>query len=288
MPLCNTRSDKVRPWGFAASSSSGDDVGRSDPKTERLFIPMYAATIDATEFQRGMARRVQQFPRAALLALNDSAFETRTEWRETIPRVFDRPTQLTLNAPLVRKASAARMVAEVFIRNEAFKGTAPAEYLQAQVFGGNRRRKRSEIALSRALDFPAYWVPGRSAPLDAQGNIARGQIGKILSQLRAGFDPGQNETDKRRASRLKRQRKRGGGASYFVLPVNRGKLKAGVVYERISTAFGSGVRPILIGVRRPPRYSVRYDVFSLARQIFSRRFSENFRARVRAANGGSL
>jgi len=247
---------------------------------------MYGAQIDSAAFQRSMKQRVEAFPKVALRALNDAAFEVRTEWKEVIPKVFDRPTQLTLNAPLYRKATPVRLVADVFIRNEATKGASPAEYLQAQVFGGNRRRKRSEVSLARAIDFPSYWVPGNAAPKDAYGNVNRGQIGKILSQLRAGFDPGQNETDKRRASRLKRQRKRGGGGSYFVLPVQRGKLRPGVVYERITTGFGSAVRPILIGVRRPPRYRVRYDVFALAQSIFTRRFEANFRARLTLATGG--
>jgi hypothetical protein len=158
--------------------------------------------------------------------------------------------------------------------------------LQAQVFGGNRQRKRSEIALARAIDFPPYWVPGKSAPRDAYGNIQRGTLVKILSQMRASNDPTQNETDKRRASRANRQRKKGGGGSYFVLPVKRGKLTAGVVYERIGSAFGSAVRPVLVGLRRPPRYGVRYDVFKLAQDIFAQRFAVNFRRQIQRMSGG--
>lgn len=229
----------------------------------------------------------RRLPDIVLRSLNDAAFEVRAEWKAEIPSVFDRPTPFTLNAPLYRKATRDKLEAEVYIRDDATKGTPPSEYLRAEVFGGNRKRKRSEVSLARALDFPAYFIPG-DVTRDSFGNIRRGTITKILSQLRASADPTQRETDLRRGRRLRRQQRRGGGGSYFTVPVRRGQLRPGVVYERIESGFGSAVRPILIGVRTPPRYRKRYDVFALAQSMFARRFSSLFRARLSIATGGRL
>jgi len=54
---------------------------------------------------KGMIERLsdlekKQFPFAAMLAINDAMFDTREGWRTAIASVFDRPTQLTLNAVL--------------------------------------------------------------------------------------------------------------------------------------------------------------------------------------------
>lgn len=229
--------------------------------------------------------QARRLPGLVMRALNDSAFEVRTEWADVMPSVFDRPTALTLRAPLVRKATPQKLQAEVFIRDEAFKGTPPAQYLAPQVFGGDRRQKRSERWLERYAGFPRFWVPGRGLQLDQFGNVPRGTIVRILSQLQASPDASQRETATKRQARLRRQKRRGGGGSFFVVPQKRGKLRPGVVYERVSTGLGSAVRSVLFGVQSAPSYSPRYDVFGLARAMFARRFRINLRSRLAVALG---
>lgn len=247
---------------------------------------MVGADIQVAEFVRSLSDiERRKLPSVTVRALNVSAFEVRDEWAREIPQVFDDPTSITLRSPLYRKATPQRMHAEVFIRDEVLSGTPPSEYLKPQAFGGPRQQKRSEAALSRYTGFPPYFVPARGAPLDAYGNLRRGLIQRILSQLQATHDPAQRETEAKRGRRLRRQQRRGGGGHYFTVPVARGALKRGVVYERIVSGFGSAVRPILIGVESPPQYRVRFDAFALAQRIFVQRFRVNFTAMLTTAIG---
>ena len=214
---------------------------------------------------------------AAMRASNAVAFELRNTWKTTAQRVFDRPTPFTMNAILYRKATKDRPFAEVFVRDEAAKGTPPAKYLLPQVEGGSRRPKGMEALLRSSgaggeawLPAGMFAVPGQGAKLDAFGNVPSGQVRKIISQLRAGRESGyvSNESDALRGKRVRRQNRRGGGGRYFVQRTRRGKLLPGI-YERIVSGFGSGVRSIFIFVRKPT-YRRRYDIFGLAQRQWNR------------------
>lgn len=207
---------------------------------------------------------------ATMQAVNATAFEIRHVWKRTAQRVFDRPTSMTVNAVLYNKATKQQPYATIFIKDEAHKGTPPAKYLQPQVDGGQRRLKGMERLLQGANLMPGnrYAVPGKTAPLDAYGNVKSGIVRKILSQSRAGLEMGytSNETDAGRERRLRRQKKRGGGGSYFVLQKQRGKLMPGI-YERMQGGHGTagGVRSIYVFVTTPT-YSARYDIYGLAQR----------------------
>lgn len=209
---------------------------------------------------------------AIVQATNKTAFEVKESWKRAAGRVFDRPTPLTMNAMLYRKATKQKLYAEIYVRDEASKGTAPAQYLRAQVEGGDRRPKGMERLLMSANLMPRdmFAVPGADAPLDQYGNVGSGQVRKILSQLRAGLETGytSNETDDGRDRRLKRQRKRGGGGSYFVLREPRGRLQPGI-YERIAFAQGSAVRSVFIFTRKAV-YDRRYDIFGIAEKEWNK------------------
>lgn len=211
-----------------------------------------------------------QLPFAVMQAVNATAFETREAWKRRAARVFDRPTPLTVNAVLYQKATKQRLYATVFIRDEAAKGTPPSKYLQPQVEGGQRRLKGMERLLQGANLMPQgrYAVPGKSAALDAYGNVKSGVVRQIISQARAGdvrLGSKSNETDDTRARRLRRQAKRGErGGNYFVQTQRRGKLPPGI-YERYTTGFGSGVKSIFVFVTTP-HYSARYDIYALAQR----------------------
>jgi len=231
------------------------------------------------EFVRSMsAFEKRQVPFAAMQAINATAFETRQRWAEIMPRIFDRPTSLTLKAVLYTKATLARLFAEVFIRDEAFKGTAPAKYLRAQVEGGERRPKGIERQLNAAGLLPAgmFVVPGQGASLDAHGNLPLSQLNAIKAQIGAHADPTSNESSVSRARRKKRQAKQGRrGGNYFALSRAHGKLAPGI-YERVTTGFGSAVRSVLFFVKKV-QYRKRFDIFGIARKVYDRRFPDNFK-----------
>lgn len=229
----------------------------------------------------------RQLPFAVSKALNATAFLIRKDWQAEMPRVFDRPERLTVNAVLFKKSTKTKLFADVFIRDEATKGTPPSKYLLPEAEGGQRRQKGFERALSsknpRARRF---YVPGRGlkSTLDKSGNVPRRIYGKILSQLQArGGDQSQNESVRKRASRLRRGRKKGGGGSFFILPVNRGRLKAGVIYERIGTGFGSAVRSVLFPVDQPPRYRVRFNARAITLRSYNKHFPLELRKSVELA-----
>ena len=233
----------------------------------------------------------RNLPFAARQAANATAFAVRQRWAQVMPRVFDRPTSLTMRAVLYRKATAARPAAEVFLRDEAFKGTPPAKYLQPQVEGGTRRYKGIEKRLQATGHLPAgmYVVPGKGAQLDAHGNVPARQISQVLSQLGARFDPLQNESDDSRGRRRRREAKRGqrGGDFFAVNSRVRGKGRgrghlAPGVYQRIRTGFGSALRSVLHFVKGV-QYRPRYRVFDLAQRIYDREFPFHFKRELTKA-----
>jgi hypothetical protein len=220
-----------------------------------------------------------QLPFALMLATNQTAFDVRELWKVEIPKVFDRPTPLTQNAILYTKATKQRPFAEVFVRNEAFKGTAPEKYLQAQVLGGTRRQKRSEkwLAGHGAMPSGSFWVPAQGSKLDAYGNLRGAALTSILSAIGANPAADTAQTDKSRKRRQARERRKHGYTTdTFVLKKARGKLKAGV-YKRINLGrLGSAVLPILLFVSRVT-YRKRYPVFDLAKRLYTQQFPGNFK-----------
>jgi len=204
---------------------------------------------------------------AVMQACNATAFEIRQTWARTAGRVFDRPTALTVRAAQYKKATPQKLFAEIYLRDEASNGTPPARYLQAQVEGGQRRKKGFEVLLQQKGAMPAgmFAVAGKGAELDRFGNVKAGQVSKILSQLGARQDRYQNQSDtsqKRRRARRKR------GGEYFVVQQKRGRLLPGI-YERIETGFGSAVRSVFI-FTRDARYKPRYNIFALAEREWDR------------------
>ncbi|WP_313493750.1 hypothetical protein [Stenotrophomonas sp.] len=208
-----------------------------------------------------------QLPFAASQAANKVAFEIRERWKQRAPQVFDRPTPLTKNAALYRKATKARPYSEIFIRDEAFKGTPPSKYLFNEVEGGIRRRKGFERLLQgKGLMSPSQFaVMGRGARPNQYGNVSAGQVTKLLSQLGAQRDRYQNQTPtsaKRRRSRAPK------GGEYFVITKRRGKLRPGI-YERIGTGWGSAVRSVFI-FTNTANYQPRYDIFGMAEDTWKK------------------
>ncbi|MEO6518829.1 MAG: hypothetical protein ABIO17_07550, partial [Pseudoxanthomonas sp.] len=157
------------------------------------------------------------------------------------------------------------------LRDQATNGTPPAKYLLTEVEGGTRRKTGLEILLQSKGAMPAgmFAVPGQGAELDAYGNIKKGQISKVLSQLGARNDPLQNETETSRDRRRRLAAKKGiRGGEFFVLKAKRGRMLPGI-YERIVTGFGSAVRSLFIFVPRT-NYKPRYDIFGMAQRTWDK------------------
>lgn len=230
---------------------------------------------ELTELER------RQLPWAAIQAANRTAWQVREEWAKQMPRVFDRPTRLTLNAVVFDRATRNRPQAHVSVRDYAHKGTPPARYLEPQVAGGGRRHKSFEKRLIAAGLLPPdqFAVPGQGAKLDAHGNIPGRTITAVLSAMQAQFDPLQNRTEASTKRRRSKRRRRGG--EYFAIKAPRGRLQPGV-YERVDTGFGSAVRSVLFFVK-DVSYRPRYDIFGFAQHAYEDLFPFYFERELASA-----
>jgi len=238
---------------------------------------MFKYEMDTRQFTQSMtALERTKLPVITAFALNEAAWAVRQGWREEMNRVFDRPTPLTLNAVLFRKATKHKLVAEVFIRNEASKGTPPSKYLYPEVTGGPRGQKAFERRLEQHPRGRSFYVPGRQAPRDAYGNVPARVISQILSQLAVRQGAYQNETQVSRARAQRRQQRRGGGGRYFIAKPGRRGVKPGAVYERIETGFGSAIRTVLFPLHVAPTYRPRFNATQVARVLMNKHFKKEF------------
>jgi hypothetical protein len=211
-------------------------------------------------------------------ALTRTAVEVKAGVQAELPRVFDRPTPYTINSLFVRTARADKLEAEVFFKDEyatSRLGIPATKYLLPEVRGGARRSKGFEKALRKAgvLPFGRFAVPGQGAKLDAHGNMDRGQIIQILSQLRITLTAGHNRNMAFGAKGLAAQKKAGG--RFFVKKGRKGGPPG--IYQR--EFIGRNVTPVVI-FTAPPRYSPRFPFDAIAGRIAEQRLSVNVRRAI--------
>ena len=223
---------------------------------------------DALALREVVAEFSQRRLNAALAtALSRSAVQVRDQIRRNMPQVLDRPTPWTLNSLFAQPATAARLQAEVNFKDDRATtggGTPATYYLLPNVDGGPRRAKRLEVALRAIGALPPghLAVPAAGAKLDAYGNVSRGQIVQILSQLRIQLVAGSNRNmsfDARKA--IAAQRRAGG--RFFVVRPGEGRQAAGV-YQR--ELIGRNVTPVFIFVRSVT-YRKRFRFYELAESM---------------------
>lgn len=207
---------------------------------------------------------------ATVVALTRTAKAVKDAEVAEMARVFDRPTRYTLNALYVRPATMARPEASVGFKDFAGKGTPAWKYLGPQIEGGARRRKRFETSLARAGLLPQgmFAVPGDAADLDAYGNMARGQIVKILSDLKAFGEVGYVANRRGRGNSRRRRR----AERYFVGGFGRARPLPPGIYKRV----GDGPAVPVVAYVRAPRYRRRFDFFRIAERTVNATFQREF------------
>lgn len=205
---------------------------------------------------------------AHVVALTRTAGLVADAERHEIADSFDRPTPYTMKAVFTKPAKKEKPEALVGLKDDTnSRGIAPTNYLAPQIESGSRQQKRFEVSLEKGGYMPKGWraVPGRFARLDAYGNIAKGQIIQILSQLRitlvAGFDRNLPRRDgtKKTETKIRKAFKNAGGQFFAVTEERgRGNLRPGI-YQARDTGFGrTAPRPVVIFVRRV-NYERRLD-----------------------------
>ena len=188
--------------------------------------------------------------------------------RQTILHVFQGPVARTRSSVYLRWATKTNQSALVWIVEDAAKGTPPVKYLMPEIESGYRNKTRFERALERAgiLGAREYVVPSKYAKLNASGNVTAGTYTRVLSQLRASPDPGQNRTG---SARSKKSRS---AAAYF--------------YQRTGTARGiwerrgRAVKPLFVFVTDRPNYRRRFDFYGVANKTAARHLPREFEKAV--------
>lgn len=242
----------------------------------------------------------QQFRASIAEALNDVAFDVRRKYQREITTVFDRPTPYILRSVLVHKATAERMTATVGPTKTLGKGVDPANVLAAQIAGGRRRDKRSEVALRRAGILPngyATAIPANPFPgsEDAYGNLKGSFITTLLSYFSAFGEQGYraNMTAAKRRKLAARGTTAGGYKTIggYELFVSYGRLRGGKTahlapgFWARSGIHGSTLRPVLMFVRAPS-YTRRLDMNTIGnRAAMQATFERRLRYRIRLAVG---
>lgn len=221
----------------------------------------------------------RRFNAAMATALTRTAVQVRDAVQAEMPRVLDRPTPYTTRQLRYVPAKADRLAAAVGfnvvnVTDErgatiAFRDLGPGEtpagkYLQPNIEGGARRLKRLEVALRALGALPDGWlaVPGQGAALDAYGNVSRGQVVQVLSQLRVQLVAGTNRSMSGDARKQIAAQRRAGGR-YYVVPPGKGKVQPGI-YQR--EFVGRNITPVFIFVRGA-NYKRRFDFDGVSQRL---------------------
>lgn len=224
-------------------------------------------------------------PFALSLAIYNTAREVQADLA-TETRVFDRPRPGTVNGTYLFRADKRSLTAVVGLRRRAQEGQPVQEYLQAEVEGGARPFKRSEILLERAGILPAGMQtrPGSGARLDAYGNMSRGQVVQIISYFKAfgglatsGRKRGKAGTETKSQALNRPAKKPRRALEFFVVPEGMAGLATGVWERR-----GKKVAPILIFIRRPV-YRAIYGFERVALGTVRSKFQPSFDQAMRRA-----
>lgn len=230
----------------------------------------------------------RRFNAAIATAMTRTAVALRQQLVRDLNTYIDRPTPYTVRALKYTAASADKLTAYVGFDVNTItdiggaatgyrRGETPASnYMTPQIQGGERHLKRAEVLLRAAGHLPAGYltVPGHGARIDSYGNMERGQIIQILSQLRITALAGttRNLSFEARKS-INAQRKAGG--RFFVLPV--GGTAAPGVYQREFS--GRGITPVLIFVRRAT-YRKRFDFYGIGQRFAEQRLQIEVRRSI--------
>lgn len=212
---------------------------------------------------------------------NALAFGLRTNTMQRIKQIFPTAKPQTAKNVFVRKATASNNGAVVLFDQIYNRGL--DEYMLPNIQGGTRTMKPSERRLG------SFYVPGAGARLDSYGNMRGGQITQILSRMGrfgdvAGYN--MNQTSKSQA----RRRGTSKSTEYFMVTRSRSGLLPGI-YQRIQSGAGfggktskhlpagsfqrgatsgrfssvirsRGIMPVMVFVKRAPRYKGVWPFFS--------------------------
>lgn len=224
-----------------------------------------------------------QLPFATAAALTRTAKRVQNELLEEMKREFDRPTPWTLRSTFIAPATKRKLEATVGLKDRPYPGNrlSSAQILAHQFAGGGRHVKGVEMWLRRAgyLGANEFVTPGQGARLDRYGNMSRGQVQQILSQLKAGLDPAAHASQSTRSKRNVRR----AGAIFWSRGEGRTAHLPRGAWQRHGLHL---VKPLLIAVASPSytrRINLRAIGEKVVREHAQREFNEALATALRTA-----
>jgi len=229
----------------------------------------YSVDVDLSGAVKLTNALTKQIPFAMAKALSQTAKNAQAQIVIVMQLVFDAPTPYTLNATWVDTATPQKLVAEVKLKDEAYKGTPATKYLFPEVSGGARRAKGAERRLQEMLKIQSgqYLVPGQRAPLDRYGNITGGFMQKILSSLGAQADTYANTSKE-----SKKKAEAAGRLREFFIGRSPTGSKRLAIWERRDRHLW----PIFVIVDRAPTYHERLRFYAIAEETYARDYQTLF------------
>lgn len=224
------------------------------------------------EAERGLSEFARkQIPFAAMLAINDTLKDIKTNSVKMLRRRLNNPSRWTLRSLHVWRAKKRDLRGRVGFKEFAGKGIAAGKYLDHMETGGPRGATRFELALRHAgvLQEGEYVVRAKGA------KITRGTFTRVLSQLGGLAASGGNASD---SARSKRKRRAG---SIFVPsePLRGGPGLPRGIWER----KGKTIAPLFIFVRGAPSYGRDLRFQETARKTTEARLEHHFERAFRRA-----
>lgn len=234
------------------------------------------------DVQRKLAAIGRQAPFALKTALNKTAEWVETDVRRAMRSNFDRPTPFFLRSLRVVYATKTKLEAKVWFKDRGQVGERMERLALTHIEGGSRSQKGFEARLVRLGLMPNGYraVPGAGADLDRYGNMSRGQIVKILSQLKsAAFSGDYSIKTNSKRSKAKRAKEyyfgsTGPGGTVSIVGGDQIKSTSGRTHNLprgVWVRRGRSLTPVLLFVSRA-QYRRRFDFFGIGKRTVAQRF----------------
>jgi hypothetical protein len=224
----------------------------------------------------------RQVPYAVARTLTQLAQGAKAATEAEMRARFDRPTPWTMRSLFYVPADkrAHPIASRVWLKDDRGRKS-PRSVIGHQFLGGDRNVKGIEYLLRRIglLGGSEYVAPGAGARLDAYGNLSRGQVVQITSQLRLGADAAAWSSKSARSKRAVAR----AGAMFFSRGPGQWQGAGSWLHGRaqhlprgVYMRTAGGVRPILAVIRKP-HYRQRINLQKIGRDYHARNFDRFYR-----------
>jgi len=213
-------------------------------------------------------------PYALAAASTKVAVVVRKTLLEQLGKSIDNPTPQTMKSLYLKAGNKTRPAARVWFK-DAFNSGIPADkYLRPQVSGGVRSPKRLEVALRKRgiLGQDEWAIPAKDI-LNQFGNMPGALAVRVLSAVGAAETVAGVTAN---ASNSARSRKKGNARKYFIAKIKNTRA----IWEVKNSAFGRGIRPVVLFVKKTPRFTERFAFFEIAEQVVAENYLPEFIAAI--------